>query len=201
MARGFGGAPSNPGETRVSPEGGKRDTKYILKKLGHYLYRYRYLMALALALTFASNALALIGPSLSGYAIDAIVAEGRVQFDVVFYYAGLMIAFYVASSVLSYGISVLMVKISQKIVVQMRRDAFESVSRLPISYTDTHPIGDILSKLSYDIDTINTSLSSDVVQILSSVVTVAGSVVMMLRLSPVLMLVFVVTIPLSIFLT
>ena len=190
-----------PGTRPVGDVSGKRDTKYILKKLAHYLYQYRFLVALALALTLLSNALALVGPSLSGYAIDAIVSEGNVDFGVVGYYALLMIIFYVTSSLLSYGISVLMIRISQKIVVRMRQDAFESVSRLPISYTDSHPIGDILSKLSYDIDTVNTSLSHDVVQILSSVVTVVGSLAMMIRLSPILMLVFVVTIPLSIFLT
>ena len=190
-----------PGTRPMGDVSGKRDTKYIMKKLGHYLYQYRFLVALALALTLLSNSLSLIGPSLSGYAIDAIVSEGNVQFGIVWHYALLMIVFYVSSSLLSYGISVLMVKISQKIVVRMRQDAFESVSRLPISYTDSHPIGDILSRLSYDIDTVNTSLSHDVVQILSSVVTVVGSLIMMIRLSPVLMLVFVVTIPLSIFLT
>ena len=180
---------------------GKRDTKYIMKKLGHYLFQYRYMIALALALTLLSNSLALLGPSLSGSAIDAIVGPGEVDFATVARYAGLMILFYLASSLLSYGISVFMVRLSQKIVVRMRQDAFESVSRLPISYTDSHAIGDILSKLSYDIDTINTSLSHDVVQILSSVVTVVGSLGMMIRLSPILMLVFVVTIPLSIFIT
>ena len=180
---------------------GKRDTKYIMKKLGHYLFQYRYMIALALALTLLSNSLALLGPSLSGSAIDAIVGPGEVDFATVARYAGLMIVFYLASSLLSYGISVFMVRLSQKIVVRMRQDAFESVSRLPISYTDSHAIGDILSKLSYDIDTINTSLSHDVVQILSSVVTVVGSLGMMIRLSPTLMLVFVVTIPLSIFIT
>ena len=190
-----------PGTRPMGDVSGKRDTKYILKKLGHYLYRYRFLVALALALTLLSNALSLIGPSLSGRAIDAIVGEGQVRFGVVGYYALLMIIFYVTSSLLSYGISVLMIRISQKIVVRMRQDAFESISRLPISYTDSHPIGDILSKLSYDIDTVNTSLSHDVVQILSSVVTVVGSLIMMVRLSPLLMLVFVVTIPLSILLT
>ncbi len=190
-----------PGTRPMGDVSGKRDTKYILKKLGHYLYRYRFLVALALALTLLSNALSLIGPSLSGRAIDAIVGEGQVRFGVVGHYALLMIIFYVTSSLLSYGISVLMIRISQKIVVRMRQDAFESISRLPISYTDSHPIGDILSKLSYDIDTVNTSLSHDVVQILSSVVTVVGSLIMMVRLSPLLMLVFVVTIPLSILLT
>ena len=169
-----GGIPgAAPGNGR--PDGdisGRRDTKYILKKLGHYLNQYRYMLLLAIVLTFASNALALVGPRLSGRAIDAIVGPGQVDFAVVGHYAVLMIVFYLSSTLLSYGISVLMVRLSQKIVVRMRQDAFESVSRLPISYTDSHAVGDILSKLSYDIDTINTSLSNDVVQILTSVVTV-----------------------------
>lgn len=198
MPKGF--SPAGP-NTHVAPEGGTRDTGYILKKLGHYLLKYRWHLAAALLLTFASNVLALIGPSLSGSAIDAIVGPEQVQFERVFYYAALMIAFYIVSSALSYGISVLMIAISQKIIVQMRQDAFESVSRLPISYTDSHAIGDILSKLSYDIDTVNTSLSHDVVQIISSLVTVIGSLLMMLRLSPLLLTVFVVTVPLSIVLT
>ncbi|MBO4298293.1 MAG: hypothetical protein J5998_05800, partial [Clostridia bacterium] len=84
---------SAPGTRPMGDISGKRDTKYILKKLGHYLYQYRFLMALALTLTLLSNALALVGPSLSGYAIDAIVSEGNVRFDVVGHYALLMIAF------------------------------------------------------------------------------------------------------------
>ena len=178
-----------------------RDTRYILRRLGHYIYQYRFLFMLTLALTLFENVLALIGPKLSGQAIDAIVGPGQVNFSRVGYYAGLMIGFYIVSSLLSYLISVIMVKLSQKIVFRMRQDAFESISRLPISYTDSNPIGDILSKLSYDIDTVNTSLSHDVVQILSSVVTVVGSLYMMFTLSPLLLLVFVVTVPLSIFIT
>lgn len=205
MPKGFGPAPA-PGNRSAwgipAPgEKSSRDTRYILRKLGHYLRQYWVRLALAVGLTLLSNALALIGPSLSGYAIDAIAGVGQVDLSRVFYYAGLMLVFYVASSALSYLISAVMVTTTQKIVFRMRQDAFESVSRLPISYTDSHPIGDILSKLSYDIDTINTSLSHDVVQILSSVFTVVGSLWMMIRLSPLLVLVFVVTIPLSICLT
>ncbi len=202
MARGFG--PGGPGSTWGIPKPGEkshRDTKYILKKLCYYVSQHWLRLALAVALTLLSNVLALIGPSLSGYAIDAIIGPGQVNFERVFYYAGLMLIFYLASSALSYLISAVMVTTTQKIVFRMRQDAFESVSRLPVSYTDSHPIGDILSKLTYDIDTVSTSLSHDVVQILSSVVTVFGSLWMMIRLSPLLVLVFVVTIPLSIFLT
>lgn len=178
-----------------------RDTLYLLKKLKHYVGQYRWTFALAIALTLCSNLFDLIGPRLSGAAIDAIAGQGSVVFSKVWLYAGLMIVFYVLSSLLSYLISVVMVRLSQKIVYRMRQDAFESVSRLPISYTDSHPIGDILSRLSYDIDTVNTSLSHDIVQVLSSVVTVVGSLMMMLSISPALLLVFVVTVPLSILLT
>lgn len=204
MARGFGpGGPGGPGGRPLHDPNDKtpRDTKYILRKLWHYIKQYWLRLALAVALTFGSNALALWGPSLSGYAIDAIIGPGEVDFERVFYYAGLMIVFYIASAALGYLINVVMVTTTQKIVYRMRQDAFESVSRLPVSFTDSHAIGDILSRLTYDIDTINTSLSHDVVQILSSVVTVFGSLYMMIRLSPLLVLVFVVTIPMSIFLT
>ncbi len=94
-----------------------------------------------------------------------------------------------------------MVRLSQKIVSAMRCDAFQSISRLPVGFTDRHAIGDILSVISYDIDTLSTSLAHDVVQILSSVVTVVGSLYMMLTISPLLILVFAVTIPLSVFIT
>ena len=204
MARGFGpGGPGGPGGRPMHDPNDRtpRDTKYILRKLWHYIRQYWLRLALAVGLTFGSNALALWGPSLSGYAIDAIIGPGEVDFQRVFYYAGLMIVFYIASAALGYLINVVMVTTTQKIVYRMRQDAFESVSRLPISFTDSHAIGDILSRLTYDIDTINTSLSHDVVQILSSVVTVFGSLYMMIRLSPVLVLVFVVTIPMSVFLT
>ncbi len=205
MARGFG-MPVAPGNKTtwgmIDPnEKSHRDNKYILRKLWYYLKQYWTRVLLAVLLTIGSNLLALRGPRLSGYAIDAILGPGEVNFERVFYYAALMIAFYITSAALSYLISVVMVTTSQKIVYRMRQDAFESVSRLPVSYTDSHAIGDILSKLTYDIDTINTSLSHDVVQILSSVVIVVGALWNMIDLSPWLVLVFVITIPMSILLT
>ena len=178
-----------------------RDTRYLFKKIWFYVRQYRWTFVLALGLTLCSNLFDLIGPKLSGAAIDAITQKTGVDFPRVWTYAGLMVVFYVLSSMLSYLISVVMIRLSQKIVYRMRQDAFESVSRLPIRYTDSHPIGDILSKLSYDIDTVNTSLSHDIIQVLSSVVTVTGSLLMMLSISPILLLVFVVTVPLSILLT
>ena len=177
------------------------DVRYVLRNLWKYLYRYRFGMFAVLALSLLSNVLALLGPRLSGAAIDAITGGEHVNFPSVYRYALLMLAFYAVSAGLSFLISVYMVRLSQKIVSAMRCDAFQSISRLPVGFTDSHAIGDILSVISYDIDTLSTSLAHDVVQILSSVVTVVGSLYMMLTISPLLILVFAVTIPLSVFIT
>ena len=158
-------------------------------------------MLLALALTLFSNVFAMIGPKLSGNAIDCIAAEGGVDFAGVGYYVMLMLLFYLGSSVLSYLLSILMVHISRQVTLRMRRDLFERLSDMPVSFIDTHPVGDLISRIFYDTDTINTSLSSDVVHVLASFVTIVGSLVMMLSISPRLVLVFCVTIPLSLLIT
>ena len=176
-------------------------TSYIIKRLWKYLSPYKWLLALAAALSIGGNALALIGPKLSGFAIDAIEAVGGVDFAGVFKYAGLMIAFYAASSVISYILANLMIRLSRKAVYSMRRDAFNTLASLPVSFFDTHQTGDVISVISYDIDTINSSLSSDLVQMIASMITVCGSFVMMLSISPHLILVFVVTIPISVIFT
>ena len=178
-----------------------RDPKKALRGLWNYLKLYKWLLFSAVLLTFAGNGLALVGPMLSGKAIDAIVGIGQVDFDTVFYYAGWMVIFYAASSVLSYGLALLMRTITQKTVRKMRQDVFNKLMELPVGYFDTHMSGDIISRISYDIDVINTSLSNDVVQICASVVTVTGSFIMMVIIAPSLVVVMLVTIPMSILYT
>lgn len=179
-----------------------RDRRGTLIRLGKYMAQYKLLMLLALALTVGSNLLQLLGPRLSGYAINAIEpGAGKVDFGRVFYYAGWMLVFYLVSSLLSYALSVLMVSISQKIVVRMRKDVFDKLMELPISFFDRYQTGDILSRISYDIDTVNASLSNDLVQILTSIITVVGSFGMMMMISGRLVLVFVFTVPASILFT
>ena len=178
-----------------------KDPKKALRGLWNYLKLYKWLLLSAVLLTFAGNGLALVGPMLSGKAIDAIVGIGQVDFETVFYYAGWMVVFYAASSVLSFGLALLMRTITQKTVRKMRQDVFNKLMELPVGYFDTHLSGDIISRISYDIDVINTSLSNDVVQICASVVTVTGSFVMMVIIAPSLVVVMLVTIPMSILYT
>lgn len=178
-----------------------KDRKKALLRLWHYLYQYKWLLFLCLVLTILSNVFQLVGPLLSGYAIDAITGFGKVNFPKVFYYLTLMIIFYILSSVFSYIISLLMIRLSQKVVRHLRQEVFEKLSQLPVGFFDSQQTGDIISRMTYDIDNINTSLASDSVQILSSFITVIGSLIMMLLISPELVLVFAVTVPGSIFLT
>ena len=174
----------------------------ILSRLMPYMARHKVLLGLCILLTVGGNLLGLAGPYFSGFAIDAIqLGEGYVDLSGVWYYAGLMAVVYLLSAVLSLVLSRLMIVISRRVVNRMRQDVFDKLTTLPVGYFDTHQTGDILSRISYDIDTINTSLSNDLVQVFASSVTVIGSLVMMLAISPLLVLVFAVTVPLSIFLT
>ena len=199
--------PSPMGRSANKP-GGVPETKMdrgrrarVFRRMLKYLLRYKWLVLLAFSMMLASNALALVGPRLSGMAIDAINLKTGVDFDSVFWYSAGMVAVYLVSAVLGYLTAALMVHISQKVVYTMRRDVFNHLMTLPVNYIDAHATGNIVSHLSYDIDTINASLSHDVVQVCASAVTVVGSLVMMLIIKPVLLCVFLITVPISLLFT
>lgn len=193
MYAGKQGRGRNDGSDRAKNRG------YVLKRLWNYLYFYRRKLFVAVIFTIISNVLSLVGPYLSGQTISAM--EGGVDFEKVFFFAGLMIVFYLLSSLISYILSVQMTKISQSVTYKMRQDLFEKLNRVSISYFDQNQTGDIISRMSYDIDTINTSLANDVISTFTSLITVIISLVMMILMSRVLVLVFVLTVPISIVIT
>ena len=183
-----------------APEKMSRDrTKHVLLRMSRYILKYWPLFLLAIILTLVSNQMSLMGPNFSGEALDAIAAEGGVQFDAVWSNVIKMLVCYVASAILSYLLSILMIHISQKIVYTMRKQLFVKLTSLPVGYFDTHATGDIISRISYDIDTVNTSLSHDLVQVMTSIYTVVGSFIYMWRISKPMILIFVVMVPVSIF--
>ena len=173
----------------------------VLLRMGKYLFKYPKTVILAFILMLASNILALAGPKLSGIAIDAIANKGGVDFDTVFLYVGLLVVFYLLSAIMSYILAIIMVRLGQKIIYTLRREVFEHLTTLPVGYFDTHATGDIISHISYDIDTLNASLSHDLLQICASIVTVAGALGMMISISPILLLVFAITVPASLLFT
>ncbi|NLK12750.1 MAG: ABC transporter ATP-binding protein [Candidatus Phytoplasma sp.] len=172
-----------------------KDRKGVLKRLWFYLSFYKYKLILGLILTVVANGLSLVGPYLIGRMIGAM-SEG-VKFQEVYIIAGVMVAFYITSSVLNYFLSIAMAKIAQGVVYKLRQDLFEKITRVSVSYFDTNQTGDIISKMSYDIDSISTSLASDVISIITSIITLVVSFVMMLVMSPILVVIFIITIPLS----
>ena len=169
--------------------------KRVLLQIRPYLPTIVLLLALAVVSVLCS----LYIPVLVGDAIDAIGADGAIQWDIVLRKCTLMLFCYAASAALSYCLTLLMIHISRGVVYRMRQQAFDRLMRLPVSFYDQHPSGDIISRISYDIDTVNTSLSNDIVQILSTIVTVFGSLGFMIAISPKLLTVFCVTVPLSLY--
>lgn len=177
----------------------KKDT---LIRMFKYTFNHKLLLSLAIIIMVASNLLALWGPALSGEAINAIgEASDSVNMDGVLYYAGLMLVAYALSAILGYLNSIVMVNLSQKITYTMRRQIFERLMVLPVEYFDRTATGNIISHISYDVDTVNASLSNDLLQIGAGAITVIGSLVMMLKISPVMVSVFLFTIPCSILFT
>ncbi len=177
-------------------------TGQILKRLLQYMAKHKLLMFMGFLLTLASNIFNLVGPTLSGYAVNAIEpGPGKVDFDTVIFYSVLMIILYAVSSVFQYIQGRIMQRLSMRVSYELRRDLFNKLLTLPVGFFDKTQTGDIISVINYDVDTISTSLSTDLLQISTSLITVLGSLYMMLTISPVMVLVFVFTIPVSILFT
>lgn len=173
----------------------------IFFRLSKYVLEQWPFFTVAVILTLLSNQLSLMGPKYSGAAIDAMELDGGVDFSVVWENVAWMLICYIVSAVLSYLLAVIMIRLSQKIIFKMRKQLFEKLNTLPVGYFDTHATGDIISHISYDIDVINATLSHDLIQVMTSIYSVVGSLIFMWQISKPMILIFVVTVPVSIFFT
>ena len=191
---------NNPNKADNQKLDRKSATK-VLRRLVSYVLKEWPLFLCAIALTLISNQLSLLGPNFSGNAIDAIAAEGGVNFPAVWENVIKMLICYAFSALTAYLLAVLMIRFSQRIVYRMRKQVFEKLTSLPINYFDTHATGDIISRISYDIDTVNASLSHDLVQVMTSLYTVIGSLIFMWQISKPMILIFAITVPASILFT
>ncbi len=176
----------------------KEKTGVVLMKLWRYLAKYRWTIIAAALMSVLGNLLGLLSPKLSGAAIDAIEHEAGVQFPEVYKYVILMFLLAAFTSLTSWALSAIMIRLSRNVVNKMRKDLFNHMTTLPTSFFDTYQAGDVISILSYDVDTVGATLSTDLTQILSSLITVVGSFAMMLSIAPEMLLIFAVTIPCSI---
>lgn len=176
-----------------------KNRRDVLLRLSHYFFKHKWMVLFAIILMIGSNLFALLGPYLTGKAIDAIDMKIGIDFEKVTFYCILMAIFYVVSSVLSYVLSIVMIQLSQKIAKSMRHDVFNKILSLPLSALDTMQAGDLINRISYDIDTVNESLSNDLLQAATGIITVIGTFIGMLSLSFWLLCVFLITVPISIY--
>lgn len=180
----------------------KRSKKAAFFRLLKYFSQYKRLVAAAIFFAVVGNVLALVAPVLSANAINAIdTKSGVVDMDAVLFYCIAMAVCYVLSSAFTYALTFTMTKLSRNISRKMREEVFDKLLSLPVSFFDKRLAGDVINRLIYDIDTVNASLSNDIVQISTGVITIVGSLMSMLLLSPLLSCVFVVIIPLTVLVT
>lgn len=183
-----------------------KDAKGTLKRLLGYVKTYRLIVLALLILAIFSNFGNLMGPRFAGSAIGVIEeginkGNGMVDMDKVIHFTILMLSVYVGSNILNFIVSISMTRVGRSIGKNMRKDVFDKLMRLPVGFFDRNQAGDIISRVSYDIDVVTTCLSTDVIQILTSSVTVAGCFIMMIIISPPLVLFMIFTIPVSVLFT
>lgn len=186
-----------------------KDFKGTLKRLIRYLKpRQNQLIAVFFA-AILSTVFMIVGPKIMGNAITELFEgaygkfmgrpDATIDFTAIGKLLLLLAGLYVFSSLFSYLQQFIMSSVAQKTVYDLREDVNHKLEKMPLKYYDGHPVGDTLSRMTNDIDTIGSTLQQSITQFITSVVTIVGILGMMLWISPVLTLIALVSLPLSIF--
>ncbi len=192
-----------PGAGRMIREKPK-NLRQTVGKLLKYIGRSKWLVFLIMLTTVLTSVLNSLGPRLQGNAMNAMtLSEGRVDvdFDALVKTLVLMGIVYLASALMQLFQGFAGAKISQTTVYTLRQDLFRKISYLPISYTDTHPSGDIMSRMTNDVDNVSNAISGSLTSLISAVMTLVLSLVMLLSYHWSVVLVTLITIPLTVFLS
>ena len=176
-----------------------RDAKGTLRRLVGYLRGQLALIVIVLAASVASTVITIVGTRLNGVAVDDFIATGNMR--------GLaalclvMLILYAVNIIATYLQSMLMINVSQRTSAALRHDLFQSLIALPQAYFDTHSSGDLMSRLTNDIDNVNNTLSQSVTQLFSGVISVVGMLAAMLLLDPLLTAISMVVVPMTMVVT
>lgn len=208
--QGGGPGPMGGGGGNMMIAGQKaKNFKGTLRRLIAYLKpRQNQLIAVFIAAVL-STLFMIAGPKIMGDAITELfegaygkftgVPDASINFDTIAKLLLLLAGLYVVSSLFSYLQQFIMASVAQKTVYDLREDVNHKLEKLPLKYYDGHPVGDTLSRVTNDIDTIGSTLQQSLTQFITSVVTIVGILVMMLWISPMLTIIALVSLPLSIF--
>ncbi len=196
------------GGGRFAPGEKPKNFKGTLKKLISYLGVYKIAILIVMILAAVATVFSVAGPKIMAKATNAlfdglmskIAGTGGIDFG----YIGKILLFtlglYIFSSVVSFVQGWIMTGISQKISYRMRKDISEKIGRMPMGYFESRTYGEVLSRITNDIDTLGMTLNQSITQIITSVATLIGTLVMMLSISPLMTLISLVILPVSAFL-
>jgi len=169
-----------------------KDFKGGFKKLAAYLSPFKWVMTVVFILAVASSLFGIVGPKIMALAIDKLVAgvmlkftggSGEIDFDYIGKVLLGLLGLYVLSATFSYLQGFLMSGVSAKVSYKLRKDIMEKINKLPLAYFHKNSQGDVLSRITNDVDTLNTSLNQSLTQIITSVTTLVGVFIMMLTIS------------------
>ncbi len=202
---GRGGGMMNPHMAGMGPADKPSDFKGTLRKLIAYLGPYTWKIVFVLLLAAGSTVFTIVGPKILGNAtttlFEGLIAQltgtGSVDFTAIARLLGTALGLYVLSAVLSYVQGWIMTDVAMQVTYQLRKDLMSKVHRMPFRYFDGTPYGEVLSRLTNDVDTVNRTLNQSLTQIISSFVAVVGILIMMLTISWQMTLIALVVVPLS----
>jgi ATP-binding cassette subfamily B multidrug efflux pump len=184
-----------PGASELNaPRGGIRA---LWKLMLPYILAYKGRLLLIIALVILSNLILLCIPTFTGRVVDAIgLGAGQVDFPAIYRLGGIILGLSLAGWLLEVARNTLMTRVTQRIIFELRQTVFGRLLHLPLSFLESNTKGDLISRISMDIDQISETITSDIITTLTGVVTISGALVMMVRLSPPLSCIFLLIIPL-----
>ena len=193
-----------PGRGMVPGEKAK-DLKGALGKILRYMGKYKIAVVFVMIIAACSTVFSVLGPKVLGKATtglaEGLMAKVAGTGGIDFSYIGKVLLFvlglYLVSSVLSFMQGWIMTGITQKICYRMRKEITEKINRMPMKYFESRTYGEVLSRITNDVDTLGMGLNQSVTQIITSTATIIGVLVMMLRISPLMTLIALVVLPVS----
>ena len=182
-----------------------KDFKGSFGKLFSYLGSYRAAIVLVMVLAACSTVFSVLGPKIMGKAttslseglMNKIAGTGGIDFNYIAKILLITLGLYLISSVLSFCQGMIMTGITQKICYRMRKEISEKINRMPMKYFESRTYGEVLSRITNDVDTLGMGLNQSVTQIITSVATLIGTLVMMLSISPLMTLIALIVLPVS----
>ena len=198
--------PMGPGHGFVGEK--PKDFKGSSKKLIKYLGKYWIAIVIVMIFAAASTVFSVAGPKVMGKAttalaeglMDKISGTGGIDFDYIAKVLLFTLGLYIISAVFMFIQGLIMTNITQKTCYRMRKEIVEKINRMPMKYFESRTYGEVLSRITNDVDTLGQSLNQSITQVITSVATLIGTLVMMLSISPLMTIISIVILPVSAFL-